>query len=475
MNFTEQIKDFSSYQASKMIVEILRQVSDSRIVQLTHLAEKLTSDYEVLDAIRGIRKRLEDPGHPAMKLFREILEYLPPKNRTTLFHALFNNAWFFGNRKRNEFEKDHGFRPPFVMILSPTWQCNLRCAGCYTLGYQRHPGLSYPLVKRILMECMDIGLYFITVLGGEPFIYPHLFQMIEEHPQIFFQVYSNGTLMTKEKAERVRDLGNAMVVLSCEGYEEETDRWRGPGVFKKVMEAMDRLREARVLFGASATVTKHNVDVVSSEEWVDMLLDKGIVAQMYFLYLPVNGQGDMNLMVTPEQRNHLRKQVKYFRATKPMFLLDFWNDGPHIEGCIAAGRRYFHLNANGDVEPCVYTHVAMHNIKNVSLAGALDSPLFRAIRKRQPHNENHLRPCMIIDNPHIYREIIDEVKPYFTHEGAEDIVTKLKDDLDTYAARYGTLADKVWREEYLQESVELPSTICASSSLSIPLEGRVSK
>jgi MoaA/NifB/PqqE/SkfB family radical SAM enzyme len=433
------------------------------LVQLTYLGEKLTSDYEILDAIKGIRKMLESQDHPAKKLFRGVLEYLPPKNRTIVFNTLFNNAWFLGNKKRDQFEKEYGFRPPFVMILSPTWQCNLKCAGCYTLGYQRHPGLPYDLVKRILKECIAIGLHFITVLGGEPLMYPSLFQMIEEHPQIFFQVYTNGTLMTKEKAEKIRDLGNAMVVVSCEGYEEETDRWRGPGVYQKIMEAMGHLREAHVLFGSSATVTKNNVDIVSSEEWVDFLLEKGMIAQMYFLYLPVNGQGDINLMVTPEQRNHLRKQVIHFRRTKPMFILDFWNDGPHVQGCIAGGRRYFHINANGDVEPCVYTHVAMHNIKDVSLAEALNSPLFRAIRKSQPHNQNHLRPCMIIDNPHIYRKIIAETKPYFTHKGAEEVVTKMKDDLDQYATQFGVFADRVWREEYLKQ----PSitTSCASSSI----------
>jgi MoaA/NifB/PqqE/SkfB family radical SAM enzyme len=463
MNFSEQIKDLTGHQVSKMIVELLRRVSDERLIQLTYLGEKLTSDREILGAIHGVRNMLETPGHPAKKLFRGVLEYLPPKNRTVIFDTLFNNAWFMGNRKRDQFEKEHGFRPPFVMILSPTWQCNLKCAGCYTLGYQRHPGLSYDLVKRILRECTDMGLHFITILGGEPFMYPHLFQMIEEHPNIFFQVYTNGTLMTREKAEKIRDLGNAMVVVSCEGYEEETDKWRGPGVYKKIMEAMDHLREAHVLFGSSATVTRNNVHVVSSEEWVDHLLKKGIIAQNYFLYIPVNGQGDIKLMVTPEQRDHLRKQVIKFRRTKPMFILDFWNDGPHVRGCIAGGRRYFHINANGDVEPCVYTHVAMHNIKNVTLAEALDSPLFRTIRKRQPHNENHLRPCMIIDNPERFREIIEETHPYFTHPGAEEVVTSMKEEMDAYAARFAVYADKVWREEYLNQPIV--TTSCVSSSI----------
>jgi MoaA/NifB/PqqE/SkfB family radical SAM enzyme len=272
--------------------------------------------------------------------------------------------------------------------------------------------------------------------------------MLEDHPDIFFQVYTNGTLMDQETADRIAELGNVAVVVSCEGYGEETDRWRGKGVFQKIMDAMDNLRQARVILGSSATVTRHNVETVASEEFIDMLVDKGVVAQMYFLYLPVNGQGDINLMVTPKQRDYLRRQVMRFRTEKPLFVLDFWNDGPHVEGCIAGGRRYFHINANGDVEPCVYTHIAQHNIRDVSLAEALDSKLFRCIRNRQPHNSNHLRPCMIIDNPRIYREVIEECGAYFTHPGAEEVVTDMAKDMDEYAARFGDYADKIWQEEY---------------------------
>ncbi len=337
------------------------------------------------------------------------------------------------------------------MILSPTWRCNLRCEGCYTLGQRRHPGIEYDLVKRILKEAKELGIYFVTILGGEPFVYPHLFQMLEDHPDIFFQVYTNGTLMDEEKAHRIAELGNAAVVVSCEGYEEETDRWRGKGVYRKIMDAMDYVRESRVILGSSATVTRHNVETVASDEFIDTLVDKGVVAQMYFLYLPVNGEGDINLMVTPEQRDFLRRQVIKFRREKPLFVLDFWNDGPHVEGCIAGGRRYFHINANGDVEPCVYTHIAEHNIRDVSLAEALDGKLFRCIRNKVPHNSNHLRPCMIIDNPHVYREVIEESGAYFTHPGAEEVVTDMAKEMDEYAARFGEFADEVWKEEYLNQ------------------------
>jgi MoaA/NifB/PqqE/SkfB family radical SAM enzyme len=449
MNFTEQVRDFTQQQASKMIVELLDRVTDKRLVQLTYLAERLTSDEEVLTSIQGIRRFLQSPDHSTNQLFHKVINYLPKQNRVKIFHTLFNNAWFRGGKKRDFYEQNYGFRPPFIMILSPTWRCNLKCAGCYTLGQQRHPGLEYDLVKRILKEARELGIYFITILGGEPFVYPHLFQMLEDHPDIFFQVYTNGTLMDQEAADRLAALGNVAVVVSCEGYEEETDRWRGKGVFQKIMDAMDNLRQARVILGSSATVTRHNVETVASAEFIDMLVDKGVVAQMYFLYLPVNGQGDINLMVTPKQRDYLRRQVMQFRREKPLFVLDFWNDGPHVEGCIAGGRRYFHINANGDVEPCVYTHIAQHNIRDVSLAEALDSKLFRCIRNRQPHNSNHLRPCMIIDNPRIYREVMEECGAYFTHPGAEEVVTDMAKDMDEYAAKFGNYADKIWQEEYV--------------------------
>jgi MoaA/NifB/PqqE/SkfB family radical SAM enzyme len=306
-------------------------------------------------------------------------------------------------------------------------------------------------VKRVLGECQELGIHFVTVLGGEPFLYPDLFRMIEKHPQIFFQVYTNGTLMTREKAKRLSELGNVLIVISIEGYEEETDHWRGEGVYKKIMNAFDYLREAKVLIGTSATVTRENTQVVASESFIDFMREKGSFAQMYFLYIPVNGQADFSLMVTPQQRDYLRRQVMYFRETRPMFFLDFWNDGPHVNGCIAGGRRYFHLNAKGDVEPCVYTHIAVDNIRSTTLAKALDSPLFRSIRARQPHNPNHLRPCMIIDNPHVMRELIEEIKPYFTHPGAAEIYTIMSQEMDTYAQNFAKLADRVWRNEYINE------------------------
>lgn len=449
MDFMDQLEDFAAKKIAHAISDLLGIISDENLIRLTYLAEKLTNDREVLSGIRGVRAYLQDPNHPTKRLFHRVLNHLTPRNRQVIFETLFYGGWFLGGKKRDAFEREYGFRPPFVMILSPTLHCNLRCKGCYTLGYGTKPELPYEIVDSVLKECEEMGIHFVTVLGGEPLVYPHLFRMIEDHREIFFQVYTNGTLMTREYARRFSELGNTMVVISIEGYEEETDRWRGKGVYKKIMSAFEYLKDARVLAGSSATVTSENIYTVASERFIDDMLDCGSFLQNYFLYIPVNGRADFSLMVTPEQRDHLRRQVIYFRSTKPMFFLDFWNDGPHVQGCIAGGRRYFHLNAKGDIEPCVYTHVAVDNIRNTTLKQALNSPLFQSIRKRQPHNPNHLRPCMIIDNPHVMREIIDEIKPYFTHPGAEEIYTIKSKEMDAYADRFGVFADRIWEEEYI--------------------------
>ena len=448
MSVLEMVESSASKKISQIIVKLLDTCSDETLNQLISLAERLTSEEEVLAAIRAIRTMLKDPDHAAHRLFRRALEYLPYDSKVTLFRSLFNNAWFAGWQKKTKTLETHGFWPPFAMILSPTLNCNLRCKGCYTLGYGLRHELPYETVDRILKECEELGIYIITVLGGEPLVYPHLFRMMEEHPTITFQVYTNGTLVTREVAKRLRQL-HAIVVISNEGYEADTDSWRGKGVYKKILRAFEYLTGERVLVGSSATVTSRNIDVVSSDEFIERMISLGSLIQMYFLYMPVNGQSDFSLLVTPEQRDHLRRKVAEFRQTKPLFFVDFWNDGPHVEGCIAAGKRYFHINAMGDIEPCVYCHISTHNIRETSITEALMSPLFKAIRAHQPHNQNHLRPCMIIDNPEIARGIIEETKPRFTHPGADEIYTARATELDEYARRYADFIEPIWEHEFL--------------------------
>ena len=220
------------------------------------------------------------------------------------------------------------------------------------------------------------------------------------------------------------------------------------------MNAMDVLRENGVLFGFSVTATRINNDLVVSDEFVDLFARKGAFIGWYFNYVPMGKEPNLDLMPTPQQRDHRRKRILEIRKSKNIIVADFWNDGQLVNGCMAGGKNYLHINVNGDAEPCVFVHFATDNIKEKSLEDVLTSDFFMTFRKRQPYTENYLRPCCIIDNPHVLRGIVAETGAYSTHEGAETIVGCLAGPLDEYADKYKEFADEAWKKEYIPDKEE---------------------
>jgi MoaA/NifB/PqqE/SkfB family radical SAM enzyme len=355
-----------------------------------------------------------------------------------------------GTNKRRAFaQAPGGFYPPGMLVISPTMRCNLRCTGCYAGSYSKDE-LGAETISRVLDEAKEMGTYFITVSGGEPFLNKDIFDIFERHNDVAFLVFTHGGLIDKKVAEKIIATGNVVPAISIEGFREHTDRRRGPGHFDRVMRAMDMLREAGVIFGYSVTQTRENSDLITSEEFVDFLREKGCLLGFHFMYVPIGRDPDLNYMPTPEQRDYYRECLLRWRNTKDMLFLDFWNDGPVIGGCMSGGRKYCHINARGDVEPCVFCHFATDNIHNCSLKEALSSPLFHAIRQQLPFHENLLRACMLVDKPSAARELAFSTGAYFTHEGAEAIFTMLARDMDKYAQDYKTYADCAWDRHYRQ-------------------------
>jgi len=216
------------------------------------------------------------------------------------------------------------------------------------------------------------------------------------------------------------------------------------------MQGMDNLREVGAPFGFSSMVTRHNVDTIVSDEFNDMLLEKGCLIGWHFLYIPVGLNPDTDLMPTAAQREQMRRQgARRLRDEKPIFVIDFWNDAPYAGGCIAGGRNYFHINSRGDVEPCIFVHLATDNIHNKSLKEVINSPYFRGLRARQPYSDNLLRPCMIIDHTHVLREVCNEYHPYSTDGPLCGLITSpMSDALDKYSQEVAKIMDPVWEQEF---------------------------
>jgi MoaA/NifB/PqqE/SkfB family radical SAM enzyme len=446
MDFYQRAKRYSVEKFTTTALSLLANASKENLIRLTYLAEKIPQKESYQEKIRWIRS-LFQTHHPGLAIAKRVLNETHPYHRKKIISNFIVSQLLAGTNHRKAFETEKGFYPPDAMLISPTMRCNLNCYGCYSAAYSTEEELPLGVIDRLVSECKEMGIHLVMITGGEPFLRKDLFDLFEKHEDSIFQVYTNATLIDEKMVERFVELGNVVPAISLEGLKEETDGRRGKGQFDRISKVMDWLRNAGIFFAVSTTQTSKNTEVLTSDAFVDFLVEKGCILLWNFHYVPIGRDPDLSLMATPEQRARMRERLIDFRATKPMLFVDFWNDGCLTQGCIAAGRKYFHVNARGDVEPCVFCHFASDNIKEKSLAEALNSPLFKEIRSRQPFSENYFRPCLLMDHPQEGREVALRHAKYFTHEGAECLFTDFARAIDAYAMAYEEIADAAWKEK----------------------------
>jgi MoaA/NifB/PqqE/SkfB family radical SAM enzyme len=424
--------------------------SDENIIKMIDIANKYFIKSEKVRWEAEKIRRIFVEHQPGAQLAKNTFSRISKQSLDCVIQNFFINAAVIGRQRQEELRKELNIWLPWFFVISPTAKCNLTCVGCYAGNYSKQEDLSFELVDRIFNEAKDLGVYFVTVSGGEPFMWPHLLDIMEKHHDMFFQIYTNGTLITKDIAKRLGELGNAAPAISIEGFEKETDARRGEGTFKRIMEAMDNLRNAGVPFGFSATPTKLNIETLMSDEFIDLMIDKGCVLGWFFQYVPIGRKPDVSLMATPEQRFRLRRRSIEIRNTKPIFIGDFWNDGPYVGGCICGARQagYFHINCHGDVEPCVFLQFSVDNIKDKKLIDVIQSPFFKAFQNAQPYRENSnlLTPCALIDNPEVLRDIVTKFNAKPSYNSSMNVITdpEIISFLDNYTKEYRKLADPIW-------------------------------
>ena len=207
---------------------------------------------------------------------------------------------------------------------------------------------------------------------------------------------------------------------------------------------MELLKANRLPFGISTCYTSRNWQDITSDAFIDMLIDSGALFIWFFHYMPVGNAAAPELMPTPEQREAIYHRIREMRGTKSIFSLDFQNDAEYVGGCIAGGRRYLHINAKGDVEPCVFIHYSNVNIHEHTLLEALQSPLFMAYHDNQPFNDNMLRPCPMLENPDFLPEMVKSTGAVNTDYMAPETPEHLREKTRPYAEAWTPKADALW-------------------------------
>jgi len=337
------------------------------------------------------------------------------------------------------YKNRYGIEPPGFVVVSPTQKCNLKCTGCYAASNPTTlASLPYSVVERLIREMHDIcGSRFAVISGGEPFMWKDakkdIISLAEEFRDTFFLVYTNGTLISTENLKRLKDVANMTPAISVEGYEEQTDKRRGKGVYKRILQSIEQLKKYGIPFGASVTATKENIDILMQDEFYEYWFEElGATYMWIFHLMPIGRAKDtMDLMLTPEQRYNFTLKWEDLLFNKQYFVGDFWDAGPGSRGCIAYGRPsgYFYVDWNGNIMPCVFVPFYKDNIYNLykqdkTIVDALMSDLFVRGRKWQSDfgymkdpPGNFFTPCAIRDHHRDFREKIltPDAKPEDEH------------------------------------------------------------
>lgn len=394
-----------------------------------------------------IREAIENPKHPYYPYIRKLFKDVDPHVTKTLAVNFFINAALTGWPKEEKLRQKYNCNIPWAILLDPTSACNLHCTGCWAAEYGHKLNLTYDEIDDIICQGKELGVYMYIYTGGEPLVRKKdLIKLCEKHSDCVFLCFTNATLIDEDFTNEMLRVGNLVPAISLEGFEEATDDRRGNGVYQKVIHAMELLRKKKLIYGISCCYTSANYNSITSEEFYDSLIDLGAYFVWYFHYMPVGNDAAPQLLPTPEQRIGVYEKIRKYRATKPLFAMDFQNDAEYVGGCVAGGRRYLHINANGDIDPCVFIHYSDSNIREKTLLQALRSPMLMAYHANQPFNENMLRPCPMLENPQKLRAMVNGSGAHSTDLQSPESAEHLCAKCDNYAKHWKVSADKLWQE-----------------------------
>jgi MoaA/NifB/PqqE/SkfB family radical SAM enzyme len=295
--------------------------------------------------------------------------------------------------------------PPFLFI-SVISGCQLRCQGCWVDVEAPSKRLSREDLNRIVGDAKKHGNSYFGILGGEPFLHPELLQFFGDHPDCYFQVFTNGQLITDAVARELRRLGNVTPLISLEGTEGVSDVRRGrPNVFNKTLEGVENCRRHRLLIGVATSVCQSNIDDLVTEEWLRRLIRMGVHYAWFHTYRVIGPNPSPELALRPEQVVAVRRFIVQMRRRLPIAIVDaYWDDRGEALCPMATGISH-HISPYGDVEPCPIIQFARETVRDGdSFYHTMTQSAF--LRDFRTTAAATTRGCIVLERPDLVRELV---------------------------------------------------------------------
>lgn len=350
---------------------------------------------------------------PMMYSLKMARRMLTETNKRLLWKLVWNmgvkgTRSVFAHKKRL---KKGQYFPPFLYV-SIINSCNLRCQGCWVDVAHKQQTIDLQAMNKLITEAKQAGNVFFGIVGGEPFMHPELFDIIEQHPDCYFQIFTNGQFITKEKAERLVKLGNVTPLISVEGNEIISDQRRGRSdVYNKTLKGIHNCLDAGVMTGVCTSLAKTNIDHLLTEEWIDRLIEMGVLYTWFHVYRPMGPDATPDLCLTPEQQRRARQFVVDMRAKKPIVIVDAYYDGDGNALCPAANGISHHINPWGDIEPCPIVQFSKESIHSSedderTLFDKFTQSEFLADFREV--SQETTRGCIVLERPDLLKKVVDK-------------------------------------------------------------------
>ncbi len=319
-------------------------------------------------------------------------------------------AWNFGwkgmlsvERFKRRLKRGEYF-PPFL-YLSIINTCNLRCQGCW-VDVQAKDAIDLEGLNRTILDAKKHGNAFFGILGGEPFMHPQLLDLLAAHPDCYFQIFTNGQLITEKIAQRLKEIGNCTPLISIEGLEGVSDERRGKkDVFNRTLRGLDHCLQAGLLTGVATSVCRSNIDELLTETWLKRLIDRGVHYAWYHGYRPVGPQPNFDLALSPAQLVQVRRFVTEMRAKLPIAIIDAYYDHDGKALCPMSTGVSHHIGPRGDIEPCPIIQFAVEDIRDPrGIFETMRSSTF--LKDFREISARHTRGCIVLERPDLVKEIV---------------------------------------------------------------------
>jgi radical SAM protein with 4Fe4S-binding SPASM domain len=307
---------------------------------------------------------------------------------------------------------------PLFIVWNITNLCNLKCKHCYqNSGPRRAPDeLSLEEKIHVVDQMAENCVPFLAIAGGEPLADKDIWSVLDHaHKRgVHLTMASNGTLITAEKAARLKEIGVKYMEISIDSLNpEEHDEFRQRrGAWNKAIEGIRHSVAAGIKTGLATCFTRNNVH--SADAVIRFAKDLGCRTFSHFNFIPVGrGKEILNQDLSPEQREsllkilnrHLQENKITILSTAPqlgracvmygpqdgLFATGHAGQGPgaktrvlsrYIGGC-GAGRCYCAIQPNGMVTPCVYiSDIEIGSLRERTLADVWDCDLFALLSDR---------------------------------------------------------------------------------------------